>query len=265
MHTELVSYSATAPGAAGAAAAAFTGDSLTIKNSRGPAQILAIWGNNQSEGFHQITFPSGHDTTRGWRTIMEAAAVQTRNVMGAAIIVQPQELLSITIAGSAVAGDVETGHMLVHYKDLPGVNSREIDWAEVMRDGEEQTTVQATITAAAGPGYTGSELINADSDLLRANRDYAVLGIETETPQGCIRIVGPDTGNVGTGCPGDNLNGQITGGFYGMLSRAYNMPLIPVINSGNKQSTSLTVGGNENAVSTIISINLVMLKPNAHR
>src|SRR5215216_2112053 len=135
MHTELISYSATAP-STGAAATAFTGDSLTIKNSRGPARIIAMWAFNQVVGTHQIVYPSGHDTTRNWRTVVTAADLNPRNVMGTPWWVQPQELLSITIAGSAVAGDVETGHLLIHYDDLPGVTSRMLDWDSLLQRTE---------------------------------------------------------------------------------------------------------------------------------
>jgi len=258
MHTELVSYSATQPNT-GAAAAAFTGDSLTIKNSRGPAHVLAMWAFNQVDGYHQIIWPSGHDTTRGWRTVVQAADITTRNVIGTPWKLQPQELLSISIAGSNTAGDVETGHLLLHYDDLPGVTSRALDWDDVLRRGEEQVTVQASI-AGSGAGYSGSEAINADSDLLRANRDYAVLGMETYTPCGAITLSGPDTGNVRTGVPGNDVRPDLCGNFFAMLSRAYNKKIIPVINAGNRASTNIGVAMNENAGATVVSLNLVMLR-----
>lgn len=258
MHTELLSYSATQPNT-GAAAAAFTGDSLTIKNSRNPAHVVAMWGFNQVDGYHQIVWPSGHDTTRGWRTVMETANIIPRNVMGTAWKLEPQELLSITIAGSNTAGDVETGHLLLHYDDLPGVTSRAIEWDDLLRRGEEQVTVQATITGTAA-GYSGSEAINADSDLLRANRDYALLGMETTTDVGAICISGPDTGNVRTAVPGAASRPDYCGNFYAILSRAYNKPLIPIINSGNRASTNLSLAMNENAGATVVSLNLVMLR-----
>jgi len=260
MHIELVSYSATQPNTSGAAAA-FTGDSLTIKNSKGAAKVISIWAFNQVEGFHQIAFPSGHDTTRGWRSIVEANSPTFRLPNGLPMEVQPQELMTITIAGSNTAGDVETGHMLVHYDDLPGVTQRLATWERVqaaVMKGAKQTTVQATITGTAA-GYSGAELINAESDLLRANSDYALVGIETSTPVGAVTIVGPDTGNVKIGVPGDALNSQVTAGFFGLLSRALNMATIPIINSGNKNSTFIGVAANENAGATIVSLNLVLL------
>jgi hypothetical protein len=259
MHFELLSYSATQPNT-GAAAAAFNGDSHTIKNDRsnkGP-ELLAIWAFNQVEGFHQIAFPTGHDTTRGWRTVVEANDITDRLDLGLSMPITAQELMTITIAGSNVAGDVETGHVLVHYRDLPGIDQRNLKWDQVRSRREKLTTVQATITGS-GAGYSGSELITADSDLLLANRDYAILGIETITPVGAVWIQGPDTGNVKIGVPGNAIRPDLAGAYFAILSRAYDLPLIPVINSGNRQSTTIGVAMNENAGATIVSLNLALL------
>jgi len=259
MHVELVSYSATQPNT-GAAAAAFTGDSLVIKNDRKlGTRMLSMWAFNQVEGYHQIYTQTSHDTTRGWRTVVEATDITDRLPMGIGMPVEAQELMNITIAGSNTAGDVETGHCLIHYTDLPGIDQRNLDWTAVVRRTEKITTVQASITGS-GAGYSGTELINADSDLLLANRDYALLGIETVTPVGTVWLSGPDTGNVKIGVPGNALRPDLTGNYFAMLSRAYNKPLIPVINSGNKNSTSIGVGMNENAGATVVSLNLCLLK-----
>jgi hypothetical protein len=259
MHFELVSYSATQPNT-GAAAAAFTGDSLTIKNDRKQGtKILAMWAFNQVEGFHQIATPSGHDTTRGWRTVVEANDITDRLDLGIGMPVEAQELMTITIAGSNTAGDVETGHLLIHYKDLPGIDQRFLDWQTVQRRTEKITTIQASITGS-GAGYSGTELINADSDLLMANRDYALLGIETVTPCGAVWLTGPDTGNVRVGVPGNSIRPDLAGAYFAVLSRAYDLATIPVINSGNKNSTNIGVAMNENAGATVVSLNLCLLK-----
>lgn len=259
MHTELISFSATAPGTGGAAAAALTGDSLTIKNSRGPAQIIALWPQFQGDGFLQLVTPTSHDTTRGFRQVVEAANIDNLLPAGVSLEVQPQELMSITIAGSATGGDVELGHALIHYPNLPGVESRAIKWAELQRRIETLTTIQCTITGAA-TGYTGAELITAESDLLRANRDYAVLGISTNVACGALTLIGPDTGYVRTAVPGQATDADVGRDWFCMQARAFDLPLIPVINSGNKASTYLGIVQNENNVSPQIACVLALLK-----
>ena len=259
MHVELLSYSATAPGAAGAAAAAVTGDSLTVKNSRGPAKLIAWWADNQTAGFHQLIFPSGHDTTRGIRTRVRSSEVDQLLTQGIGVTVQPQELLSLTIAGSATAGDVESGSFLVAYNDLPGVNSRHIGWDELTRRMEKLTSIDMTITGAAA-GYTGSAAINSSVDLLNANRDYAVLGCGISAETCTVALVGPDTGNVRIGMPGNDTDNDLPLNFFPLLARAFDLPCVPVINSGNKASTFLSILQDENNISPIVSLYLALLR-----
>lgn len=266
MHFELVSYQATAPGSSGAAAAAITvsggaSDSLVIKNNMGNKypQILANWAFNQTSGWHQIVFPSGHDTTRNYRVNATATELDPRLPAGMTLDPTAQEQLSVTIAGSATAGDVELGCLLMYYPDLPGLRGRYIDAATVMKASECLTTISATLTGAA-TGYTGVELINAESDLLKANRDYAVLGFSTNTDCAAIFIVGPDTGYQRMAAPGDSADVENGANWFMQMSRFHGLPCVPVINSGNKNSTSFGFLQNENNVSPLITCFLALLK-----
>lgn len=259
MHTELITATTTAAGASGAAAAAATGDSLTIKNSKGSAYILQVWTHFQADGFWQLITPTSHDTTRGFRAVIENGNIDNILPDGISLEVQPQELLSITHAGSATAGDVELSCMLVHYPDLPGVSGRYLRFNELLRRAESLTTLQATITGAAA-GYTGGELITSESDLLRANRDYAILGMTTNVPCAALTITGPDTGYTRMGVPGQATDTDAGRDYFCALSRKFDLPLIPIINSGNKASTTIGILQNENNVSPQVSLILALLK-----
>jgi len=261
MHLELITATATAPGTGGAAGAAATGDSLTVKNSKTKARIVAAWMFLQGDGFLQISKPSGHDTTRGWRQVNDLGQITNLLPAGVSLDVEPQELLSVTIAGSATAGDVEIAQLQVLYDDLPGVNSRSMKWGDLLRRGMfgKLTTIQATLTGAAA-GYTGVELINAESDLLWANQDYAVLGITTSTPCASVFITGPDTAYQRAAVPGQVTDNDEGRDYFAQLARSFDEPLIPIINSGNKNSTSLGFVQNENNVSPLVSVTLVPLR-----
>jgi hypothetical protein len=261
MHTELLSWSATAPGAAGAAATALTGDSLTIKNDRGNSapKIIDLWAMQQTSGFQQIAFPSGHDTTRGYRYGTEAGDSTSRLPLGMMIEVQPQELLTVTVAGSATAGDVELGCALVHYPNLAGVESRSLTWSQLQSRYEKLTTVFLTVAGAAA-GYTGAELINAESDLLLANRDYAILGINTTVDCAAVTIIGPDTGYARIGVPGADQDADEVANYFPKLAIAHEMSLIPVINSGNRANTNIGIVQDENNVNAVITLFLALLK-----
>ena len=258
MNLDLISYSATAPGAAGAGAA-LAGDSLTIKNSKTAPMIVAAWGTNQTAGFHQLAYPSGHDTTRGYRCGAPAAGPNLILPWGAYLEPRPQELLSITVAGSAVAGDVEQGSLLLYYPDLPGVEARLITPGNLWSRYLKETTIEASIVSVAGPSYAGEELISADSDLLKANTDYAVLGLSSRTACHNLCLRGPDLGNLRVAVPGI-LRPELTQRFFVALSAAHNRAMIPVINSGNKSSTFIGVSTDENAGTFVVTLHLIELR-----
>jgi hypothetical protein len=259
MHIELLSYSATAPGAAGAAAAAIGTDSLTVKNGKG-AKMIGAWATNQLAGFHQISFPSGHDTTRGYRCDVLTGSSPAVFPLPMQMDVQAQELLSVMVAGSAVAGDVEQGAILMHYDDLPGISQRLITPAQLQSRAELLTTIQQQVASAAGPSYGTPALITAGSDLLRANRDYAVLGFTVRTNVHSVYFIGPDTSNLRVGCPGIANRPDVMAQFYIVMSNLTGRPCIPVINSGNKSSTFLGVVTDENAGNFNVTMQLALLK-----
>jgi len=257
----LTSYSATQPNT-GLAATAFTGDSLVVMNDTrkdGSPRILAHWGFNQVEGWHQLVWNSAHDQLRNFRPTVEAASpLCTMGMDGIGMDVQPQETITATIAGSNTSGDVEIGQFLTYYPDLPGVDQNMIDYADLVRRGTDQITVQCTL-AGSGAGYSGSELINAESNLLKANRDYAVLGIRTDTPVASLNLRSPDTGNFRLGVAGSADHADTMSNWFISLSRIYNLPLIPIVQAGNVNNTYLDVAMNENAGSTVISVILRLL------
>jgi hypothetical protein len=260
MHLELITATATAPGSSGAAATAVAGDSLVIKNSKSAGTLLSVWGQNHADGWLQIVKPSGHDTTRGWRQVVDSANIMNLLAAGISLDVEPQETLTASIAGSATAGQVEVACMQVFYEDLPGVEGRFVDWAKVVEIGEwlKLNTIQANLVGAAA-GYTGQTLINAQSDLLQANRDYAVLGITTNVPVAAVYITGPDTAYQKAAVPGGVSEADYGRDWFCTLSRAFNAPLIPVINSGNKNSTYFGFVQNESNVNPQVSMSLCLL------
>jgi len=253
-----IAYTVTAAGASGTAAAAVAGDSLTIKNSKNP-RIFQLWQDNQANGFVQVAFPTAHDTTRGFRASVVASEVTPRMAMGMPMPITPQETMSITVAGSATAGDVENGVLLIGYDDLPGIAQRLVTFAEVQRRMEKLTTLQVSIDVTAGGAWNGAELITADSDLLQANRDYAVLGIEFQTECTAVSIKGPDTGNLRMAVPGSIEFADLSNQWFCVLSRSFGEATIPVINSANKANTYLEALQDENIADVTCTVMLALL------
>lgn len=256
-HLELVTASATAPGASGAAATALVGDTLTVKNGRGPAHIVALWADFQAAGFVQVVTPSMHDTSRGFRARVRAGNVKNLLPEGMSLVVQPQETLSVTIAGSAIAGDVELVSMLVLYGDLPGSGQRMIDWSELLKRMQKLTTIDVTLAGVSG--YSAGEALNAETDLLLANRDYAIIGGHVSAETATIAVAGPDTGNVRVGFPAEESEPDLSINWFPRLSRSLGTPLIPVVNSGNKASTLISMVQDENNITPGATLVLALL------
>lgn len=261
MHLQLLTATTIAPGATGAAANAVTGDSLAVQNSRGSAgvKILSVWQTNQVAGFGQIAFPSAHDTTRGYRAGTPIGVNPALLPFGVTIDLNPQELLAITLAGSAVAGDVEQMSMLIRYGDMPGIAGRFISAQELDSKTAKLTTIEQSIVSVAGPGYSGEVAINTTSDLLLANRDYAVIGMTSRTAVHAVTLRGPDFGNVRIGAPGV-LRPEIAAQYFALLSRIHGEDTVPVINSGNKAATFVGVATDENAGTFVVTLYLALLK-----
>ena len=256
---EFIAATVTAAGAAGSAMTAVAGDSLTIKNSKEP-RLAQAWVDSQAAGWLQIVFPTAHDTTRGWRASVAASEVTPRMVMGLPMPVTPQETISLTLAGSATAGDVENAVLMVQYDELPGIAQRLIDFKTVESRYEKLTTIQFTIDVTAGGAWNGSELISADSDLLLANRDYAILGIEFQTECTAVAVKGPDTGNLRMAVPGSVEFADLSNQWFCVLSRAMGSACIPVFNSANKASTFIEALQDENIADVTGTIMLALLK-----
>jgi hypothetical protein len=253
---DLISYSATQPNT-GAAAAAVTGDSLVVKNAKGSARIIQMIGDNQTAGFHQVAFPSGHDTTRGYRTEVRADSLDFLIAEGLSIPVQPQETLSVQVSGSNTAGDIEQGCFVMLYENLAGTAQRMIAWNVLQKKIKALTTIDLAL-AGAGAGYTGSEAMNVDIDLLRSNTDYALLGAVSDKNV-ILSVLGPDTGNLRLGIPVNAKDPEGSVDYFPRLARAQGLPLIPVLNSGNKTSTLVSFLQDENNISPKVTLYLAML------
>jgi hypothetical protein len=260
MLLETIGYQATAP-STGAAGAAFTGDSLTVKNfpEGKAATLLAAWVNQQTAGYHQLIWPSAHDTARNLRIAAPSANRTPAIPVGLKLPLQAQELIAVTIVGSATAGDIEQGFLTLFYEEVPGLEARLIDAAEFEQRGRQLLSVQATVTTGTAGGWSGAELITSESDLLRANRDYALLGATNHTAVGAIGIKAPDWGNVRVGVPGGAAENDWQRDWFWRLAFETGLPTIPVLNSANKGNIWIDAAVDENGADPVVSLMLCLL------
>ncbi len=258
-HIELLTASATAAATTGTAATAVGTDSLMLKKGD-RINILAAWQTNQTVGFGQLIFPTAHDTTRGYRAGVAAASVNPAFIsFGSQMLVQSQETLAPIIAATAVAGDVENVSYLLRYENSPGMDAHMIASAELERRVEKYLTIENSLASTAGPSYGTPETFISDSDLLLAQREYAILGLSCRTQVHAVYVQTPDAGNVRIGAPGI-LRPEITTQWFVLLSRMHGEALIPVFNSSGKGNCFVGVVTDENAGTFVVDIHLALLK-----
>lgn len=261
MALEVVSVTATAPGSSGAAGSAVTGNSLTIRDAVG-AQLISMWGNRQTDGIFRLTSPLLHDNIVGISFQIDAADI-AQSKMVCPQMLTPQDTLTATLSGSAVAGDIENNSFLVMYEGLAGIDGKLIDTDTLKKNAVELYDSSNAITADATGNYSGEALLNADEDQLKANMDYAIVGFTKNGGTGIatVRYVSPDWGNLGIGGPAFTEDLPRSSHFFADLSNEMGMPTIPVFNASQKSSVFISALVDENAGTFNITTHMVRLKP----
>ena len=258
---DLITSTGTAIGATLAATTIAAGDSFQVKN--GPLnalpQLVQAWADNQVAGMVRVRSPKMHDNVDAIRSRVLIGTLDPLLPWGAPQQLYPQDVLTVELAGSGVAGDVESVCLQVYYPDLPGQNARFMSWDQVKGKMKNLVGQRLAITLGTTAGYNGARAINGDTDLLQANTDYAVLGMSTDVEAAALCLRGPDTGNLRVAVPGEPGLIHHTNYWFVRLSKAYGIPLIPVINSANKGGTLIDAVNDENGGTANVVIWLAQL------
>ncbi|HEY3042615.1 MAG TPA: hypothetical protein VGJ39_01225 [Vicinamibacterales bacterium] len=260
---DTVTAQGTAIGATIAALTAATGDQLAVKNCplEKVARILSFWSDVQVAGTGRIRSARLHDNVQGIRFDTVIGDLRPYMPWGVSQRVYPNDVLIVELGGSAVGGDLETIMLLIYYEDLPGISARFISVDELKRRGTNVSMVENTITTGTGGSYQGSEAINVEFDQFHAGGQYALVGYLTDTEMGAVCWRGPDTGNLRVAGPGEETERELTADWFVRLSRAFDLPLIPVISAENKAATAVDVVCDENGADpTITSIFVELAK-----
>ncbi len=250
---DTITSQGTAIGAALAATTIAAGDSFTIKNASLTTDVLqlCVWVHNQAAGMVRIRSPKMHDNVDAIRSRVQSALVFMIDPERLAQKFYPQDTEIVELAGSAVGGQIESVVQQMYYADLPGQAARLFTWDQIKPRVKNTVGVRLAITLGTTTGYNGARAINGDVDLLKANTDYAVLGMSGDVRTAAICLRGPDTGNLRCSVPGEPSLWHIGSTWFQRLATQYNLPLIPVINSANKGATLVDcvnnqAGGTEN-------------------
>lgn len=220
------------------------GDNATVRNF-----------SQQSVAFlHDITFsystagaafrvksPLFHDNTQGIRVYPGETLTRFSLPKETGQMLRPQDNLTIQALSNA-ASEVVAGANHYWYQDLPGTAARLKNWGDISGLVKNIKPVMVACAEAGTTGQWNSAVITTSEDLLKANTDYALLGFTMDTLEAAIAVYGPDTGNLRAGAPGDVRSDQLQHWFVD-ISQQHGLPMIPIINSANKNATFVSVLG----------------------
>lgn len=261
---ELLTGNATAPSTTFTALTMATGNSNTIRsaNLNSPVCLLAAWAFNNAAGAFRIRSPRLHDNVQGIRMIVNATDPSPRypRYQFAQPLI-PQDVLTLELTGSGTAGKIECASLLVYYGDLPGVNARFINTAQLKKWGLNMMGQQVDITAGSSGGYSGQVAVNSltNGDNWKANTDYALMGYACDAACDAVRIQGADVGNLGIGGPGRADDPNLTSYWFCWLSDYYGIPMVPIFNAANKNAILVDVAQNDGGAAVNITFFFVEL------
>ena len=250
----------TAPGATFTAWTLATGDSLAVRAATPGSNIWLIgaWAWNQVAGVMRVRSPRLHDNVQGIRMRTPVNLVQNKIPMrltrGAAQKLFTQDTLIAEQTGSAVAGQIETGSLLIWYDDVPGVQGRFIDQPTLQKNTVNLMGQEVTVTTGVAGGYSGAVAVNSQLDNWKANTDYALVGGVTDSRVLTVAIKGVDTGNVRVSFPGELTEPDESINWFASLAASTGLPCIPVFNSQNKGAIIVDSVSQQVAVTAVITL-----------
>lgn len=239
------------------------GQSFTVRaaSASSKGHLRSVWGNLSGTGQLDIRSPRMHDAIQAVNLRCPASLMTplTPGYFNQALV--PVDVLDVGVSFDAapVAATVEGMGMIVQYDDLPGAQFNGRHWSEVEPVIKSIYGVECNPVTGATAGQWGAGVaINALQDQFKANELYAVLGYITTNGVTAIGIQGADTSNYIVGGPGA-ADPLITRGWFTDLANASGLPMIPIIEANNKQSTlvlAANVGAGQGVDVSLILANL---------
>lgn len=220
-----------------------TGDSATIRNfplTSAAFIIDALYDDVTSPQAWRVRSPLLHDNVRGLQ-FTPGSATPSNILPGFALQdLEPQDALTFELSTAAATGKALAA-LSIYYEQLPGAASRLYGPGDI---GPLVTNIKPVYVAVGSGANTAGQwldlVITTTENLLKANTDYAVLGLALDQAVAAIAIKGADTGNLRCAVPG-GANNPYGAGYFWRKSIETGLPLIPVINAANAPSTFLSI------------------------
>lgn len=217
------------------------GNTATVRNAAEGSLIHLeeLWAvDDAHKALFSVKSPNLHDQTHGLLLAVPSGAETGRNAAEPEVLFPGPETLplepsdTLTLSANGTTGDHAVLSMLARYDNLRGADADYLDWPTVQSRLKTVVGVEVDLTSGSR-AYGAQVALDATDDRLKAGRDYAILGILTDTPVCTIGITGPATSNYRLGMPGktDPASG---GDYFVRLSQKYGTPHIPRISGSDK-------------------------------
>lgn len=258
---ELLTGRTVAPGATLTPVTMNGTDSKTIRNA--PIEqkplLINVWAKNHDDGTLRVRSPALHDNVRGISLQIDANRPKLLLPTAPPQPLIPQDTLEIELSGSGAAGEIELCALLVYYPDLPGIAGRFITSDELRNRARHILTIDNLLTPDTSGSYSGEEALNAETDLLKANTDYALIGYQVNHDALTVYWKGSDLGNLRLGGPADSQTNYDTRAYFIQLADRLALPAIPVINSANIDGIMVGCVQDESGTNTTLTTILAEL------
>lgn len=171
---------------------------------------------------------------------------------------QPLYSADVLVAQMDAAASSDTvAALLNYYTDLPGIQANLFSWPQVKGRIIDVKPIEVDVTSAATIGQWSDTLITTTENQLKADYEYAVLGVAGTAAFCAVGIKGSATGNLRVCAPGASPTLRLTD-YFVYMSEANGVPFIPVFNANDR--TALYVSVLANTASTADNVFLILAR-----
>lgn len=240
------------------ALAAFPGDSLIVRGTRGESKAhleALIYASNATGQKMRVISPLLHDNVTGLTFTPGENPMLFGIPLEASVELNEQDTL--TVQGSSGAATTITAGLVISYEDLRGVSAELFRWSDIRDDIRFIKAVEVDLNAIAVGAWTDT-LITTTENQLHADASYAVLGWDVNQSVDLIGIKGVATGNLRLCGPGGPTTLDFTDYFI-QGSVEGNQPYIPVFQANDRTAVFVSaanhaaIGGAAAIVTLIVA------------
>lgn len=259
LDTVLVDVHNTATSAVGlTAATAATGDSLTVRafKDTGKATLENFYLQGSGTRRARILSPRLHDNVTGlsW----QANESPTEFLMPAGLHQRLYSADTLTLQLDAAASSDTVGAMFNHYTDLGGIDADLRTWDQIKGKIIALKTMEVDCTTSGTIGAWSDTLLTTTENQLKADYEYAVLGIVVSAAVLCAGVKGAFTGNLRICAPGASPTLKLSDYFVYMAAMT-GLPHIPVFNANDRAAIYVSTAANTASATTDVILMLAQL------